>query len=268
MLLLSWTERPVGAHMRRWGGLVVAAALFAMGGAVSEAVAQDVRADLELILAVDASGSVNNDEFALQLGGIADAFLSPEVQAATRSGPEGRIAVALLIWSDASLPKISSDWHLVGDATSAAAFASAVVAYAPQRGVSIAQSGAGTGIGAALEHALTLFPRNGISAPRRTVDVSGDGVETTPWFQEAMMLPQARALAVADGVTVNGLAILSDDKRLGYYYEAELITGPGSFVIEAASFDDFAEAIKRKLLAEIPVILGDVDRHIRVARIE
>ncbi|MEO0361461.1 MAG: DUF1194 domain-containing protein, partial [Pseudomonadota bacterium] len=96
-----------------------------------------------------------------------------------------------------------------------------------------------------------------IDAPRRTVDVSGDGIETTPWFQEAMELPQARALAAADGVTVNGLAILSDDRSLGAYYEAELITGPGAFVIEAATFEDFAEAIRRKLLAEIQVFVGE-----------
>ncbi|MEM8755620.1 MAG: DUF1194 domain-containing protein, partial [Pseudomonadota bacterium] len=209
------------------------------------------------ILAVDASGSVNNREFGLQLGGIADAFRTREIQSAAASGPEGRIAVALMIWSDAALPKITSSWRLVGDAASAEAFALEVASFIPKRGSAFGQSGAGTGIGAALEYALTMFPRNGIDAPRRTVDVSGDGIETTPWFQEAMELPQARALAAADGVTVNGLAILSDDRSLGAYYEAELITGPGAFVIEAATFEDFAEAIRRKLLAEIQVFVGE-----------
>lgn len=245
---------------RRLAALAAAGLAFCGGAGAEEA-----PADLELILAVDASGSVSPDEFALQLGGIAAAFLTREVQDAARSGPEGRIAVALLIWSDAALPKVTSDWHLVGDAASAAGFAAAVTGFIEKRGVSIPQQGAGTGIGAALEYALTMFPRNGVAAPRQTVDVSGDGVETTPWFQAAMELPQARALALADGVVVNGLAILSDDRRLGRYYERELIAGPGSFVMEAASFEDFADAIRRKLLAEIQIFLGRRDGATKLA---
>lgn len=219
--------------------------------------AEEIRADLELILAVDASGSVNQREFGLQLGGIASAFLTKEVVSAARGGPEGRIAVALLIWSDAALPKVASNWHLIDGPEAAAAFAREVTGFIPQRGVSIGQSGAGTGIGAALEYALAMFPANGVSALRRTIDVSGDGVETKPWFAEATELPEARAMAAAAGVTVNGLAILSDDRHLGRYYRAEMITGPGSFAMEAAGFEDFAEAIKRKLLAEIWVVIGE-----------
>lgn len=226
------------------------------------AAAEDVRADLELILAVDASGSVNEREFGLQMGGIARAFLDTEVVSAARGGPEGRIAVALLIWSDAALPKTASEWFLIDGPEAAAAFSDRVASFIPQRGVSIGQSGAGTGIGAALEFALAMFPANGVSAPRRTIDLSGDGVETKPWFQKATELPAARAMAAAAGVTVNGLAILSDDRRLGAYYRAEMITGPGSFVMEAAGFEDFAEAIKLKLLAEIWVVASELDaRH-------
>ena len=213
-------------------------------------------ADLELILAVDASGSVNQEEWALQLGGIAEAFLDERVQTAVGSGPRGRIAVALLIWSDAAFPKVSSGWFMVDGPETAVAFAGTVSSYIDKRGASIGQSGAGTGIGAALEHAVTMFPANGITAPRQTVDVSGDGVETKPWFQQAVELPVARSIAAARGIIVNGLAILTDNQRLGTYYREELITGPGSFVLEASDFDAFAEAMKKKLLAEILTVVG------------
>lgn len=235
--------------------LALALAVLLGGGGWGAATAGE-RVDLELVLAVDASGSVDAREFALQLGGIAAGFLDGEVHEAVRSGPEQRIAVALMIWSDAAFPKVKSGWFLVDGPASATAFARAVKGYGSQRGASIGKSGAGTGIGAALEHALLMLHINDIDAPRRTVDISGDGVETKPWFNEAMELPAARRLALADKVVVNGLAILSDNPRLGAYYRDEVIAGPGSFVMTADGFEDFAEAMKRKLLAEIEVVVG------------
>ena len=88
--------------------------------------------DLELLLAVDASGSVDAAEFELQIGGIAAAFRDPEVLEAIRSGPEQRIAAALMIWSDARSRKAMSDWMVIGDAASAEAFASLVVSQIPR----------------------------------------------------------------------------------------------------------------------------------------
>lgn len=210
--------------------------------------------DLELVLAVDASGSVNDEEFALQLGGIAAAFRDPAVQEAARSGPEGRIAVALLIWADARARKAESAWRLIDGPEAAEAFAALTEAQAARRGAFLGRSG--TGIGAALHHALGMIRRNEYDGARRIVDVSGDGRETPLAFGEAISLPEARREAERLDVTVNGLAILADDPSLDLYYEGRVISGPDSFVVPAADFRDFRRAIRLKLLREIRALYG------------
>lgn len=210
--------------------------------------------DLELLLAVDASGSVDAAEFELQIGGIAAAFRDPEVLEAIRSGPEQRIAAALMIWSDARSRKAMSDWMVIDDAASAEAFALLVVAQIPRRKSFLGKSG--TGIGSAIGFGLAELRRNGINGTRRVIDVSGDGHETPLMFGEAMALPEARRRARRAEVVMNGLAILSDDPHLGTYYRARLATGPGSFVIEADGYEDFARAIRLKLLREIRQLVG------------
>jgi len=108
----------------------------------------------------------------------------------------------------------------------------------------------GTGIGAGVAAAIRRLDRNGLEAPRQVVDVSGDGRET-PAREVVVLMPAARAMAGARGVTVNGLAILNEDAGLARWYRDNVISGPGSFVIPAADFEDFAEAIVRKLIREI-----------------
>lgn len=254
--------------MRRAGRGLAAGALLLIGalGCLAAAPARAERVDLELILAVDASGSVSQSEYALQLGGIAEAFRAADVQDAILSGPEGRIAVALLIWSDAAFPKVESGWRVLDSRADADRFAGLVAGFVTRRGASLAQSGGGTGIGAAIDHALKMFDLNGHAGARRTIDVSGDGVETLPWYRESVTLPRARAMAEAAGVTVNGLAILSDDRKLGEYYRREMITGPGAFVLTADGFEDFARAIRMKLVAEIQTIIGAAPGGPRLAR--
>jgi hypothetical protein len=200
--------------------------------------------DLELVLAVDASGSVDEDEYRMQLAGIAAAFRSEAVLAAIKSGPRGRIAVALLVWADATTPKERSDWHVVSDEASAAVFALLVDTF-PRRAIG------STGIGAAIAEAIGMITENAIDAPRRVVDVSGDGVETPLVDPQVILLAQARDIASVHGVIVNGLAIQSEVPSLPQYYRKNVITGFGSFVVPASGYPDFARAIHEKLLREI-----------------
>ena len=208
--------------------------------------------DVEIVLAVDASGSVSDIEYILQLGGIAAAFRDPSIQQAIGSGPRGKVAVALLVWSDAALRKYQSGWHVLDTAASANAFAGVVESF-------VKRSAGGTSIGDAVEHALAMIDGNGISAARRVIDVSGDGVETTPWFAPAMELPEARALAASKKVTINGLAIVNDIPFLNKWYLANVATGPGSFVITAKDYEDFKRAIREKLWREFVMVIGRND---------
>ncbi|MEO1197607.1 MAG: DUF1194 domain-containing protein [Pseudomonadota bacterium] len=208
--------------------------------------------DLELILAVDASGSVDPSEYALQLQGIAAAIADTEVIAAIQSGPIGRIAIALIVWGEAGIVADESPWALIADAPSAERFAGVVAGF-PRR-----VSG-GTGIGAGLTQGMRMFDRNGFLGTRQVVDVSGDGRETPPRDYVAL-IHHARAMAQARGITINGLAILNDDPELDAWYRQAVITGPGAFVMTARNYDDFAEAMRRKLLREIEN-LPNVARH-------
>ncbi len=208
------------------------------------------RVDVELVLAVDASGSVNTGEYKLQLTGIANAFRDESIVQAIASGPHRRIAVSLVVWSDAAFSVYTSPWHVLSDAASAEAFAREVETF-PQR------EGGGTGIGNGLAFALKSIASNGIVATRRIVDISGDGPETPPWFGSGIELPEARLLAVQQQVTVNGLAILTDFPKLDDWYEEHVMTGPDAFVMRARRYEDFAEAIREKLWREITVIISD-----------
>ncbi|NNE21064.1 MAG: DUF1194 domain-containing protein [Rhizobiales bacterium] len=213
------------------------------------AIAQE-RVDIELVLAVDASGSVNPREFQLQLSGIANAFRDDSIQQAIVSGSHRRIAASLLVWSDAAFNVYSTKWYILSDAASADRFAEVVESYQKR-------SGGGTGIGNGLAYAVRSIAANGIEGTRRIVDVSGDGPETTPWFRKGIVLPQARALAQRDGIMVNGLAILNDFPELDTWYRENVKSGPGSFVMRAANYEDFAVAIREKLWREITVIVSD-----------
>ena len=199
--------------------------------------------DLELALAVDASGSVDDGEFALQLMGIASGLRDPEVRKAIRSGPRGRIALNLVVWAEPQMPKDMSGWQIVSTDEEAERAASMIESF-PRR-----VTGA-TGIGAGIASALRSFDRNGITASREVVDVSGDGRETEP-HETTVLIGQARHMATARGVVINGLAILNKEPDLARWYEQNVQTGPGSFVMSVASYEDFAQAMRRKLLKEI-----------------
>jgi len=212
--------------------------------------------DLELVLAVDASGSVDEEEFRLQLSGIAHAFRDPAIHQAITSGSEHRIAVALVVWSDSAFPKVPTTWHVLHNAATAKRFANIVEGFHTKTGRSAGIGGGGTSIGDAIDYAISMIEVNGIEGTRRVIDVSGDGTETDPWAGPATMLPEARVKAARAGITVNGLAILNDFRRLNLYYRDNMIVGEGSFVLDALDYEDFKRAIKEKLLREIAVYIG------------
>ena len=209
----------------------------------SERAKAQVDVDLELVLAVDASGSVDQQEYALQIQGIAASFRDETVLAALRSGAQGRIAVALVTWADSATPKDVSPWHLIADAASAESFARLVESF-PRRVLG------GTGIGEAVEFSARQFDKNGLTSTRRVIDLSGDGRETTP--RDFVVSPSlARVFALNRGITINALAILTDEPDLEAYYRAEIVGGPGAFTLAVTSYRDFAQAIRAKLIREI-----------------
>jgi hypothetical protein len=209
----------------------------------SFAAAADEAVDLELVLAIDASSSVDESEWALQMQGYAAAFRDSRVTAALASGPNKRIGVAVVVWADATVPKWESPWFVLATPADGERFA----AFMESTGRSVF---GGTGIGAGIAAAIRKLERNGMTAPRQVVDVSGDGRETPP-RENVVLIPMANAMARARGVTVNGLAILNDDPDLARWYRNNVVAGRGSFVMTAADYQDFTQAIVAKLIREI-----------------
>ncbi len=221
---------------RTWKPALVALTFCALASDRQPAGAQ-VTVDLELMLAVDASGSVSPAEFNLQVQGLAAAFRDPEVIDAIRKA--GGIAVAVMQWSSPGQQVVVVNWSAVTDEASAETMAQRIV-------------GAGrlilgeTAVDGALRFALAELATNSFSGTRQVIDVSGDGA--TNW---GPLPDRVRDRAVAAGVTINGLAIVNEQENLGRYYREHVIGGPGAFVIVAADYADFARAMRQKLLEEI-----------------
>ena len=215
-------------------GILVVLAALAGHGARAEPV------DLELVLAVDCSGSIDMDEFALQIRGYAQALTHPSVLRAIQSGSVGAIAVTYVQWSGPFIQSPVVGWTVIKDEKSAAAFATAMTA-APRR-----IFGGGTSLSGAIDYAQTLFEGNGFEASRHTIDVSGDGINNS-----GRRPGDARDDAVRAGTTINGLPILTDFPTLDRYYEENVIGGPGAFVMPAKDFATFAQAILGKLIREV-----------------
>jgi hypothetical protein len=206
--------------------------------------------DLELVLATDNSQSIDPSEAALQRRGVAAAFRSPEVIRAIQSGSLGRIAVAYLDWSSLPYTRLSVGWHLISDKASADRFADDLLKAPPA-------FGAGTAIGEAIGLAAQLMELNNFDGTERAIDVSGDGPNN-----RGRPVYEVRDEVVAKGITINGLPVVSTGEfgtgewgiyygELEQYYVNCVIGGPRSFAIAAKGFQEFAEAIRRKLVLEI-----------------
>jgi hypothetical protein len=201
------------------------------------------RVDLNLVLAVDSSSSVDPEEFALQMEGIAHAFREPALLAAIEAGVHHAIAVTLVEWSNASWQRENIAWTVIRDAASAQAFADQVDT-APR----LIYGGA-TSISGALRFAMARLRAAAPPAERAVIDLSGDGSHN-----QGAPVAEARQAALAAGITINGLAIVNEEPDLEQYYRTEVIGGPGAFVIAARDYEDFARAILRKLLHEIEAV--------------
>lgn len=196
--------------------------------------------DLQLILAVDASGSVNDRRFELQKQGYAAAFRHPQVVKAIMSGGEQAIAVTMMQWTGPFMHVQVVPWTLVKDEASAKAFADAIARSEREL------FGGGTSISGAIDQSLMLFSQSPFASQRRTIDISGDGANTS-----GRSITNARDEAVSKGININGLPILSLDPFLDSYYQKNVIGGPGAFMIPASNYENFADAIVKKLILEI-----------------
>jgi hypothetical protein len=195
--------------------------------------------ELELVLAIDVSASVNDQEYALQRLGTAKAFRDPAVQQAVAAAPGG-IAVTVFHWASRGYQAVAIPWTQLQSRESLDAFADEV-ARMPRR-----VSGGGTAIHAALAFGHRLFGDSPVRGRRRVIDLAGNG--------EANQLSatlEMRDRIVADGVVINGLAIEELKADLTAYFRDSVIGGPGAFVETAWDFDDFSRAMRLKLLREI-----------------
>jgi len=227
--------------------LGLALGLAATAGPGSPPVRAAEAVDLELVLAVDVSGSVDPVEARLQRKGYADAFRDPRVIRAIAGGALGRIAVVYVEWAGVDFQGVAIDWTVIADAASAGAFADRIAQLAPR-------TWRWTSLSGAIDFSVPLFARNAYEAERKVIDISGDGRNNS-----GRPAAEARDDAVAQGIVINGLPIMNDrenfgsppDPNLDVWYEANVIGGPGSFLVVAENFGTFSEAIVRKLLLEI-----------------
>ena len=207
--------------------------------------------DLLLVLASDVSRSVDQPKFQLQRDGYVAALNDPRVIEAIQSGAHRRIALCFVEWSGAGAQKVVVDWTLIDGGDAARKFSDALVE-APR---SFADR---TSISGAIDFSMEQFSRAAFESKRRTIDVSGDGTHNS-----GRGLLAAREDALAQGVTINGLVILSERPLpwnpehtnppggLAKYFQDNVIGGPGAFVMVAENFQSFGQAIISKLIAEI-----------------
>ena len=215
----------------------------------NQAFAAERAVDLELVLAADISGSMDLEEATLQRQGFIAAIQDPDVVAVIQRGGLGRIAVTYMEWAGHSIQNTLVGWTEISDAASARAFARAIERSEPRTAL-------WTSISAAIGRGAGSFEDNGFEAPRRVIDISGDGPNNSGEY-----VVDARDRAVAAGIVINGLPIVNDRPapdfnlpalpNLDLYYEDCVIGGTGSFLIVANGFQDFARAIRRKLILEI-----------------
>jgi hypothetical protein len=236
--------------MTRSSRLICIAFVAVMGLAAPAARAAEP-VDLLLVLAADVSRSIDPQKFQLQRDGYASAISDRRVLDVIRSGPNHRIAVCFVEWSGVGAQKLVIDWTAIQDEASAHQFTSQIVE--AQR--SFADR---TSISGGIDFAMAQFERAPFEAKRHIIDVSGDGTNNS-----GRDVTAARDDAVAQGVTINGLVILSERPLawnadhtnppggLDNYYRDNVIGGPSAFVMIAQNFDSFGQAIINKLIAEI-----------------
>ncbi|WP_233128220.1 DUF1194 domain-containing protein [Maricaulis sp. W15] len=204
--------------------------------------------DLELVLAVDVSSSIDETEARRQREGHVAALADPDIISAIQSGGYGRIAVVYLEWADADFQRVVAPWTVIETEEDAQIFA-ATLATAPFI------SGRRTAIGAAIDSSVGLMQDNAFEGVRQVIDISGDGPQNS-----GPSLSLARERADTANITVNGLPITNNRQHpfrpsvsidVSAYFENQVITGPGAFISPSNEHDDFVDALRRKLIIEI-----------------
>lgn len=218
------------------GGLILS---FALILPLPAGRAQEHDVDLALILAIDCSFSVDAREFALQMDGIGRAFMREDVKKAIAQGHRQRIAVAVVQWSDDRNQIVTLPWTIVAGAADADALGGLLMTMPRQ----LAEGG--TSISAALTFSAALFAA-APAAERQVIDVSTDGRNNS-----GPPVSPVRDRLVGQGITINGLTILNEWPTLDSYFENNVAGGVGYFVIPANDYEDYGEAMFRKLLREI-----------------
>ena len=198
------------------------------------------RVDLALVLAVDASSSVDREEFGLMVGGYAAAFRDMEIAHALLAGPAGAAALAMLIWSGQGAQEIAIPWRMLTTPADVAALAEEI------EGLPRLVPPGATALGEGVAAALALFASGPSLARRMVLDVSGDGAHN-----QGRPPGPIRDIGVQAGITINALAVLNEEPDLMTHYAAEVIGGPGAFVMHCQDYGAFAAAIREKLRREI-----------------
>ncbi len=237
--------------MPKWMTAMATALAVVAGIALRPALADDEQVDLLLVLAADVSRSVDEKKFKLQREGYASAIVDPRVVRAMTAGVRGRVALCYMEWASDSEQIIVVDWITIGSEGDAQGI-SRRIREAPRAFMGR------TSISAAIDLSMALLAKSPFQSSRRVIDVSGDGTNNS-----GRPVTAARDAAVAQGVTINGLVILSEvplptnplhthpPGGLTAYYENNVIGGPGAFVVEAESFEAFDQLLISKLIKEI-----------------
>ncbi|QIE56342.1 DUF1194 domain-containing protein [Pikeienuella piscinae] len=209
--------------------------------------AADIEVDVELVLAVDVSRSMTARELEIQRRGYAEALASQEVIRAIEDGLHGRIALTYMEWAGEHSQRFVVDWTLIENRVDAETFAARISAHfdgALRR----------TSISGAIDRATASFENNGFAGLRRVIDISGDGPNN-----QGRPAPDARDAALARGVAINGLPLMTREgmgsqwnlETLDEYYRRCVTGGPTSFVIPVLEWRNFPAAVRRKLVLEL-----------------
>jgi hypothetical protein len=220
----------------------------------ARAASAPVAVDAAIVLAADVSRSIDDEEFALERRGYADAIKSQQLLDAISTGPHGAIALAYVEWAGDGEERVVVDWAVIRNQNDASAFAAAIAA-APRSFIGR------TAIGAAIDFSFALFAESAFDATRRVIDVSGDGTSN-----HGRLVTEARDAAVGAGAVINGLTIFNKKAAamggylamhtnppggLAQYYRENVVGGPGAFVVPIDDFRTFGDAMMRKLVNEV-----------------
>ena len=234
------------------GGVI--AGLAAVKASQAGAAGEQVEVDAAIVLAADVSRSIDDEEFALQRRGYADAILSQQVIDAISTGPCGAIALAYAEWAGDGEEKLVVDWAVIRNQADARAFVAAMTP-APRAYVGR------TAIGTAIDFSFALFAETSFKTKRWVIDISGDGTSN-----QGRLVTDARDAAIGAGAAINGLAIFNKKAAamggylalhtnppggLAHYYRENVIGGEGAFVVQIDDFNTFGEALMRKLVNEV-----------------